>query len=93
MSEQIMVSVVCLAYNQQDFIRDTLQSFVEQKAAFRFEVVVHDDASSDGTADIIREYEQKYPSIIKGIYQREISCPKRNGYPEILFSRIAAAGI
>lgn len=71
MTEQIMVSVVCLAYNQQDFIRDTLQSFVEQKAAFRFEVVVHDDASSDGTADIIREYEQKYPSIIKGIYQRE----------------------
>ncbi len=42
-----------------------------QKTDFAFEVLVHDDASTDKTADIIREYEQKYPHIIKPIYQTE----------------------
>ena len=42
-----------------------------QRTSFAFEVLVHDDASTDGTADIIREYEAKYPDIIKPIYQTE----------------------
>ena len=68
-SDEIKVSVICNAYNHEKYIRDALESFVAQKTNFRFEVLVHDDASSDGTADIIREYEQKYPDIIKPIYQ------------------------
>jgi len=35
------------------------------------EILIHDDASTDGTADIIREYETRYPDIIKPIYQTE----------------------
>lgn len=66
-----MVTVVCLAYNQVDFIRNALDGFVNQKTDFRFKVIVHDDASTDGTADIIREYEKKYPDIIKPIYQKQ----------------------
>jgi len=42
-----------------------------QKTGFDFEVLIHDDASTDGTSDIIREYEKKYPNIIKPIYQKE----------------------
>lgn len=68
-SDEIKVSVICNTYNHEKYIRDALESFVTQKTNFRFEVLVHDDASSDGTADIIREYEQKYPDIIKPIYQ------------------------
>lgn len=65
------VSIVCLTYNQKKFIRQCLDGFVMQKTNFKFEVLIHDDASTDGTADIIREYEKKYPDIIRPIYQVE----------------------
>lgn len=70
-SENMMVSVYCLAFNQEAYIRSALDGFVSQKANFPFEVFVHDDASTDGTADIIREYAQKYPHIIKPIFQTQ----------------------
>ena len=69
--QEIVVSTYCLAYNHEKFIRDALEGFVSQKTNFRYEVLVHDDASTDGTARIIREYEEKYPDIIKPIYQKE----------------------
>lgn len=68
---EIAVSVYCLAYNHEKYIRDALESFVSQKTTFQYEVIVHDDASTDGTADIIREYAQNYPEIIRPIYQKE----------------------
>lgn len=66
-----MVSICCLAYNQEAYIAQTLQSFIDQITDFPFEVLVHDDASTDKTADIIRQFEVKYPDIIKPIYQTE----------------------
>ena len=69
--QEIKVSVVCNAYNHELYIRDALEGFVIQKTNFAFEVLIHDDASTDKTADIIREYEAKYPGIIKPIYQTE----------------------
>lgn len=71
MSNKPKVSILCITYNHGKFIRDALDGFVMQKTNFPFEVLIHDDASTDGTADIIREYEQKYPDIIKPIYQTE----------------------
>ena len=70
-SDFIAVSIICNAYNHEPYIRDALESFVMQRTSFAFEVLVHDDASTDKTADIIREYEAKYPDIIKPIYQTE----------------------
>ncbi len=67
----VMVSVVCLAYNHEKYIRKCLDGFVMQKTNFPFEVLINDDASTDGTARIIREYEAKYPDIIKPTYQTE----------------------
>lgn len=66
-----LVSVLCLAYNHESYIRQTLESFVMQQTDFPFEVIVHDDASPDGTAAVIREFEARYPDIIKPIYQTE----------------------
>lgn len=66
-----MVSVCCQSYNQEPYIRQCLEGFIIQKTNFLFEVLIHDDASTDKTADIIREYEAKYPDIIKPIYQIE----------------------
>ncbi len=71
MKNEIMVSILCTAYNHEKYIRQCLDGFVMQKTNFKFEVIVHDDASTDGTADIIRKYEEKYPDIIKPIYQTE----------------------
>jgi len=71
MENGIMVSVVCNAYNQEKYIAEALESFVMQKTDFPFEVLVHDDASTDGTTRIIRDYAAKYPEIIKPYIQTE----------------------
>lgn len=66
-----MVSICCITYNHEPYIRECLEGFMMQKTSFPFEVLIHDDASTDKSAEIIREYEQKYPDIIKPIYQTE----------------------
>lgn len=67
----IKISVICMTYNHKNYIRRALEGFVSQKTDFPFEVIVHDDASTDGTADIVREFEKRYPDLIKPIYQTE----------------------
>lgn len=69
--EELKVIVWCLTYNQKDFIRDALDGFVMQKTSFPFEVVVHDDASTDGTTGIVMEYARRYPEIIKPMIETE----------------------
>ena len=69
--EQPIVTVWCLTYNQKDFIRDALDGFVMQKTSFRFEVIVHDDASTDGTTNIVLEYARLHPDIIKPMIETE----------------------
>ena len=65
------LSVVCLAYNAAPYIRAALDGFMAQKTGFPFEVLIHDDASTDGTADIIREYADRRPDLIRAVFQRE----------------------
>lgn len=69
MNTEVKVSIVCNVFNHGKYIRDALEGFVSQQTDFPFEVLVHDDASTDNSASIIREYEDKYPEIIKPIYQ------------------------
>lgn len=66
-----LVSICCTTYNHVNYIRQCLDGFVIQKTKLPIEILIHDDASTDGTQDIIREYEAKYPNIIKPIYQKE----------------------
>lgn len=66
-----IVSVICTTYNQKDYIEKALSSIVSQKTSFLFEVIVHDDASTDGTSDIIKEFEREYPELVKPIYEFE----------------------
>ena len=68
---EYMVSIVCITYNHEQYIRKALDSFLMQKTKFKFEVIVHDDASTDKTTDIIREYAEKYPDIIHPIIQKD----------------------
>jgi glycosyltransferase involved in cell wall biosynthesis len=71
MNNNPVVSISCITYNHAPYISQCLDGFLMQKTDFPIEVLIHDDASTDGTADIIREYEKKYPEIIKPIYQTE----------------------
>jgi len=66
-----LVSVCVITYNHEKYIRQCLDGILMQKVNFPYEILIHDDASPDATADIIREYEAKYPDIIKPIYQTE----------------------
>lgn len=71
MNDDIMVSICCITYNQVEYLKDALDGFLKQKTNFKYEVIIHDDASTDGTTEIIKEYEKKYPNIIKPIYEKE----------------------
>lgn len=75
----IIVTIRCLTYNHEPYIRQCLEGFVMQKTNFRFEAIVHDDVSTDGTTRIIREYAEKYPDIIKPIYEIENQYSKHDG--------------
>ncbi|MDD2268964.1 MAG: glycosyltransferase [Eubacteriales bacterium] len=76
---KVLVSISCTAYNHEPYIAQCLEGFVMQKTNFKFEAIVHDDASTDKTAEIIREYAEKYPDIIKPIYEAENQYSKYDG--------------
>ena len=69
--KDVLVSICCVTYNHINYISDAINGFLMQKTTFPFEILIHDDASTDGTASIIKEYESKYFEIIKPIYQKE----------------------
>ena len=67
--ENIIVSVCCITYNHREFIEQALDSFLSQKTSFRYEIIVHDDCSTDGTTEVLKLYENKYPDIIHVLYE------------------------
>lgn len=67
----ILVSIICTAFNHENLIRSALDGFVMQQTDFEYEVLVHDDASTDATAQVIREYAEKYPHRIVPVLQTE----------------------
>lgn len=74
-----LVAIHCLVYNHEPYLRDCFEGFVMQQTNFSFVAIVHDDASTDNSVAIIREYEEKYPHIFKPIYETENQYSKRDG--------------
>lgn len=67
MADELFVCIQCMTYNHKPYIRQALEGFVMQKTTFPYVAVVVDDFSNDGTADIVWEFAEKFPDIIKGI--------------------------
>ncbi|SEO86999.1 Glycosyltransferase involved in cell wall bisynthesis [Flavobacterium sp. CF108] len=74
---QPLVSIICTTFNHESFIGETLNGFLIQKTTFPFEIIVHDDASTDNTASVINDFASKYSLIIKPILQKENQYSKK----------------
>lgn len=62
-NKDVVISVFCLTYNHKKYIRKTLDGFAGQRTSVGIEVLIFDDASTDGTSDIVREYAREYPDL------------------------------
>lgn len=92
-TQQPLVAIYCLVYNHEPYLRDCFEGFLMQQTNFPFVVIVHDDASTDNSASIIREYDTKYLQIFKPIYEKENQYSKHNGCVEkIMYDAILASG-
>lgn len=67
----VLLSICCITYNHENYISQAIEGFLAQKTSFNFEIIIHDDASTDATASIVKKYEQEHPNLIKAIYQTE----------------------
>ena len=68
---QPLVTFLCTTYNQEDYIEQTMRGFLKQKTSFPYEILIHDDKSTDGTVEILEKYRSEYPNVIRCIYQDE----------------------
>lgn len=89
MNSNPLVSICCITYNHAQYIRQCLDGILMQKVDFEYEIIVHDDASTDGTSAIIKEYFNKYPNLFVPIFQTENQYSKgvRGMYAKFVFPR------
>jgi len=68
--ERPLVTIACTTYNHENFIEECIGGFLMQKTTFPIEIIIHDDASTDGTAKIVEEYANEHPELIVPVYQK-----------------------
>jgi glycosyltransferase involved in cell wall biosynthesis len=89
MSNNVLVSVCCSTYNHEKFIAQTLDGFLIQKTNFAVEFLINDDCSQDRTADILKEYENRFPGVFNVKYQAENQFSKGlKPFTHLLFPRV-----
>ena len=78
---KVVVSIICTTFNHGLYIEETIRSFLKQETNFAFEIIIHDDASTDNTVKIIETFHLQYPTIIKPILQNENQYSQGNFKP------------
>lgn len=86
-----LVVIRCITYNHEAYLRDALEGFVMQKTDFPFVAVVHEDASKDGTPNVLREYSEKYPDIILPIFEMDNQYSQQNGVLSAIMNKACEA--
>lgn len=76
----MLVSVAVITYNMERYLRPLLDSILKQKVNFEYEIVIDDDCSPDNSRKIIKEYQEKYPDIIKTSFRNKNVGGSRNMY-------------
>lgn len=74
---QPAVSIICATYQHSEFISDALNGFLGQVTDFAFEVLVRDDASDDGTAEIVADFAERYPGVVRAVLEPENTWPQQ----------------
>ncbi|MCU8040297.1 glycosyltransferase [Shewanella sp. SM69] len=70
-TDKVYISILCPCFNQEGYICDAIEGFLAQECEYRFEIIIHDDASTDNTPEILKAYQARFPSIIKLVLQTE----------------------
>lgn len=84
-SSSPVISCCCITFNHKKYIEEALDSMLMQESKYAFEIIVHDDVSTDGTIEVLKKYEQKFPNIIKPIYQTQNQWSLGNRIMPIVF--------
>ncbi|NUZ10661.1 glycosyltransferase family 2 protein [Pseudoalteromonas sp. McH1-7] len=69
--DKVYISCICIVFNQFKYVRHAIDSILAQKTEYRFEVLIHDDCSSDGTTEILLDYKRRYPRLVNLVLQEE----------------------
>jgi glycosyltransferase involved in cell wall biosynthesis len=88
----ILVSINCITYNHGKYIEAAIQGFLNQKTTFKYEILIHDDASTDSTSDMIRKYQKQYPHLIKAILEKENQMSKGISRMNYVFNHSRSVG-
>lgn len=83
-----LISICCATFNHEEYIEKTIKGFLMQEGDFECEILIHDDASTDKTAEIIRKYEKMFPNKIFPIYQTENQFSQGKKYSELNYERV-----
>ena len=78
------VSVVMITYNHENFIKEAIESVLEQEFSYDYEIIIGEDKSPDNSRVILKEYEKKYPEKIKVFYREKNMGPINNFYDMFL---------
>lgn len=73
-----LVSVILLTYNHKNYIAQAIDSVLEQKVTFNYELLIGDDCSTDGTCEIVDSYFKKYPNLVKTVRSKQNVGPVKN---------------
>lgn len=86
-NKKVEVSIYCITYNHANYIKRTLEGFLMQQMSVEYEIFIFDDASNDGTSDIVREYAKKYPELVHAIIAKKNTYTYINRKETIIFLR------
>lgn len=86
-----LVSVIMLSYNQADCMERAIASVLQQETDFEFEIVIHDDASTDGSQEVLKRLAEEHPGKFKLILRQENYFRKEGGFGQIMQSLMAEA--
>ncbi len=71
MKEAPLITILCFTYNQEGYIESAINGFLNQRTDYSLEILIHDDASTDRTPEILSRYEKEYPDVIRVFYEKE----------------------